>query len=111
MRVLTLVLALASPSLAAAADEQELTLVKFQQRIGYERSTVVRDTSGTDIHTAFGFTDRSSTVPLASSLHLGRDGTPVSFQLWGKTSRNTQADDGVVVKRGRIIVTQRGAVR
>src|SRR5262249_21660774 len=79
--------------------------------IGYERSTIVRDTSGTDIHTASGFTDRGSTVPLASSLHLDRDGTPVSFQLWGRTSRNTHADDGVVVTRGRIVVTQRGAVR
>src|SRR5262245_56790758 len=110
MRALALALALAYPSLAAA-DEQEFALYKFHQRVGYERSTIVRDSSGTDIRTAFGFTDRTTTVPLAASLHLGRDGNPVSFQLWGKTSRNTRADDGVVVKGSRIVVSQHGAVR
>jgi hypothetical protein len=88
-------------------QHQGFVLYKFQQRIGVEQSI----DDGREVRTVFTFTDRSSPVPLASVLERGQDGTPVRFQLWGNTSRLFNADDRVVVERGKIAITQRDQAR
>jgi len=103
----------AAAAVAAGApqppDEQIFTLYKWQQRIGVERAFVARDADGTTIQVAFAFTDRTSTVPLAASLRLGRDGTPVSYALWGQSSRPSEVNDRVTLAGKELTITQLGA--
>ncbi len=110
-------LALALPLLASPAppppvrDEAVFRLHKFQQPIGIERSVIVVSPEGTDVRTTFSFTDRNTSVPLASNLSLGADGTPRRFAIWGSTSRGTTVDDEVTLAGGKITVVQSGVSR
>jgi imidazolonepropionase-like amidohydrolase len=100
--VLVSSLAYADPAL-----HQQFILYKFQNPIGIEQSI----DDGREIRTVFSFTDRTTTVPLASVFERGKDGTPVRFQLWGHTSRGAPADDQVVIQGNKITITQRGKAR
>lgn len=100
-------IASAEPSHADATTHQTFALYKFQNRIGREDSV----DDGREVRTVFTFTDRTSPVPLASTYERGKDGAPVRFQLWGKTSRLFDADDLVTVGAGKITITQRGVAR
>src|SRR6185369_6149055 len=87
-------------------------LYKFQQPIGVERSIRVRHPDGSeDIRTAFSFTDRNTTVPLAAEMSLGRDGSVSRYQVWGSTSRFTQLDDRVSVEGGTVSIERNGSVK
>ena len=109
MRAVTVAVCLLASSLAHAdpPTEQQFLLYKFQNRIGVESSL----DDGREIRTVFSFTDRSTSVPLASAFERAKDGTPVRFQLWGSTSRAFTADDRVVVQGAKIAITQRGQPR
>jgi len=100
-------LALLSPAAADPAVHQTFTLYKFQNPIGVEQSI----DDGHEVRTVFTFTDRVQSVPLASVLERGKDGTPVRFALWGSTSRPFKVDDRVVVAGGKLEITQRGQTR
>src|SRR5262245_18306618 len=95
----------------APPEMREFALYKWQQRIGREESFIARDSHGTDIRTAFAFTDRSRPVPLSSSLRLAPDGTPQRFEVWGSTSRMSNIDVRVVVSEKTITIPQHGATR
>src|SRR5262249_37586797 len=83
-----------------------------QQPIGVEGATVVhRDDGTTEIRTVFTFTDRTTPVPLAATLLLGKDGAPHRFQVWGATSRATGVDDLVTVAGRTVQIEQSGARR
>jgi len=109
MRISVIVgcLLLASLAYGDPPARQDFTLYKFQNQIGVERSI----DDGRELRTVFSFTDRMNSVPLASVLERAKDGTPVKFQLWGKTSRLFTADDRVVVASNRLTITQRGESR
>lgn len=99
------------PSPSSTSETETFRLYKFQQPIGFERSVRERRADGsTEIRTSFAFTDRWTTVPLSSILRLGKDGSPLLFQLWGSTSRSTSADDRVSIEAGSVTVVRDGAV-
>jgi imidazolonepropionase-like amidohydrolase len=104
---------LTAPSPAAPArDSAVFRLHKFQQPIGIERSILVANQDGTtDVRTTFSFTDRNTSVPLASNLTLAVDGTPRHFAIWGSTSRGTSVDDEVSLTNGRVTIVQSGVSR
>lgn len=96
----------------AARDSAVFRLHKFQLPIGIERSILVTNPDGTvDVRTTFSFTDRNTSVPLASSLTLAADGTPRRFAIWGSTSRGTTVDDRVELADGKLTIEQTGASR
>jgi imidazolonepropionase-like amidohydrolase len=102
-----------SPAGAVPTPEPRETrsyrLYKFQQPIGVEESIrAAKPDGGIEIRTTFSFTDRRTTVPLASVLSLGPDGSPVSYEVWGSTSRWTRVDDAVHVRDGRVTVDHDG---
>jgi hypothetical protein len=112
MRIRSLLpLLLVTLAAAKPPDEQVFTLYKWQQRLGFERSYIVRDPKGSEIRTVFNFTDRSTPVPLAALLRLDRDGTPMRFQEFGATSRLSDVDDLVVAGKKTLTITQHGATR
>ena len=116
--MLDLALALALHLLAAplpgpaARDSAVFRLHKFQQPIGIERSILVTNPDGTtDVRTTFSFTDRNTSVPLASNLTLAADGIPQRFAIWGSTSRRTTVDDEVELANGKLTIEQSGVSR
>jgi imidazolonepropionase-like amidohydrolase len=104
-------LALFLATTGTAPEVESFTLYKLQQRVGVERSYITRDAGGTEIRTVFSFSDRSTSVPLASILRLGKGGQPLRFQLFGSTSRGSELDDLVVVHGKTLSITRRGATR
>jgi hypothetical protein len=56
-----------------APETATFALYKWQKRIGVERSTILTRNDAVEIKTAFGFTDRNTTVPLAATLVLRPD--------------------------------------
>ena len=106
--------AVPGPARAPAATRETIVfrLYKFQQPIGIETSIQVREPGGpTEIRTNFSFTDRQTSVPLASTLTLGKDGSPLRFQVWGSTSRSTDVDDLVTVAGRHVKIEQAGRIR
>jgi len=101
-----------APAPAPARDSEVFRLHKFEQPIGIERSVVVTNADGsTDVRTTFSFTDRNTSVPLASSLTLAADGTPRRFAIWGSTSRQSTVDDSVELDGGKLSIQQSGVSR
>ena len=81
MRLAAVILLVAIPALAEPPERQVFSLYKWQQRIGSESAVVVRDADRVDFRTVFSFTDRGTTVPLAATLRIGRDGAPGPLTL------------------------------
>jgi hypothetical protein len=65
----------------------------------------------TDVRTTFSFTDRTTSVPLASNLTLAADGTPRRFAIWGSTSRQSTVDDKVELADRKLTIEQSGVSR
>jgi imidazolonepropionase-like amidohydrolase len=98
-----------APELPPSRETRSFRLYKFQQPIGLEESIrVVKPGGGTEIRTTFSFTDRRTTVPLASLLALDPAGAPSRFQIWGSTSRWTKVDDLVSVEAGVVTLDHGG---
>jgi imidazolonepropionase-like amidohydrolase len=110
--VAALLLALQTSAAGPTSETVTFRLYKFLQPIGVERSFVVRGADGsTDVRTTFAFTDRSTTVPLASSLTLAPDGAPRRFATWGSTSRQSTTDVSVELEDGNARIRESGASR
>jgi imidazolonepropionase-like amidohydrolase len=93
-------------------ETRSFRLYKFQQPIGVEDSIQETRADGTtEMRTTFSFTDRRTTVPLASLLTLGADGAALRFLVWGSTSRATRIDDSVSVAGGRVTIDHGGKSR
>ncbi|HEV2423609.1 MAG TPA: amidohydrolase family protein [Terriglobia bacterium] len=88
-------------------EEGKFTLHKFEQPIGEEtyQITLDGDTVAAKIH--FKFTDRGTEVPLEATFDSGIDLTPKSFEIKGKTSRQSTIDEDVEVFPGKIRLRDR----
>src|SRR5262245_29085822 len=97
---------------APARETRSFRLYKFQQAIGLEETIRAPAADGsTELRTTFSFTDRRTSVPLATALSLAADGTPRRLQIWGSTSRFSRIDDAVELRGGRIEIVETGAAR
>jgi imidazolonepropionase-like amidohydrolase len=87
----------AGQSASDVIEEGKFTLHKFEQPIGQETYQIALDgdTVAAQIH--FKFTDRGTEVPLEVAFHSGIDLTPKSFEIKGKTSRQSSIDEDVEV--------------
>lgn len=102
-----------APAPAAGPQGQpeivQFRLHKFMQEIGAERDVYRSVAGGTEVKAVFAFRDRSTTVPLAASYRLARDGSVLRYQAWGSTSRMTTIDDRVeALGGGRYLVAREG---
>jgi imidazolonepropionase-like amidohydrolase len=97
---LALLAGIAAHATAQVSDSGLFRLHKFAQAIGEERYTIVRDSGGVRVATAFKFTDRGSAVPLTAAWRGAADLTPRHFEIKGRTSRQSTIDDGVDVVNG-----------
>jgi hypothetical protein len=106
--LLALVLRLLVPA-SAAREMEEFRLYKFQQPIGIERDIrATRADGSSEIRSNFSFTDRTTTVPLAATLVLGRDGSVLRYEAWGSTSRFSRIDDRISVEGGTVTIEREG---
>src|SRR5512143_33096 len=107
--LLPLILRLLAPSPEPARETEEFRLYKFQQPIGIERSVRAARADGTtEIRTNFSFTDRNTTVPLAATLTLAKDGSVLRYEAWGSTSRFSTVDDRISIERGTVTMEREG---
>src|SRR4051812_8212996 len=95
--LLTVFIANLAPAAPAERSRTQFALYKMMNRIGVETVIVERGDDGSEMHSAFAFTDRRTTVPLSATLTLGKDGAPTRFAIWGKTSRWSDIDVTVTV--------------
>ena len=72
---------------ASATEQGVFNLHKFEQLIGKETYTVTRTPGEVTLKSDFKFTDRSTPVPLTTSMVMDADLTPRSFESKGKISR------------------------
>ena len=107
-----LALALPSPVHAQVADSGRVVergrfrLHKFAQEIGSEEYTVRSLDTALVVDAQFRFVDRGTPVPLATTLTLRPDLTPVRFVSKGNTARGIRMDDEVAVAGGRATVRE-----
>src|SRR5262245_6227876 len=97
---------------APARETRGFRLYKFQQPIGVEETIRAPLANGAvELRTTFSFTDRRTSVPLASVLELAPDGSPRRLRIWGSTSRWSRVDDGVELRDGKIAIEESGRTR
>jgi imidazolonepropionase-like amidohydrolase len=91
---------------AVASEQGKFRLHKFEQAIGEETYRIDRNGSGLVLRSDFQFKDRSTEVPLKTTLELEADLTPKRLEIRGKTSRLTTIDDAVEVRADRVHIRQ-----
>ena len=96
-----------TPASAPVIEQGKFRLHKFEQPIGEETYQVTGDGSALAVAIQFKFTDRGSEVPLAVKFRAAQDLTPESFEIKGKTSRNTEIDQTVEVRDGKVRLRNR----
>jgi imidazolonepropionase-like amidohydrolase len=96
-----LLLLVASASVRAQTPQPiergKFRLHKFEQPIGEETYTIVRDGDGLVVNSSFEFTDRGRKVPLTATLKTHQDFTPESFKIKGSVSRLSTIDSAVEI--------------
>jgi len=90
-----------------ALEHGKFVLHKFEQAIGEETYQIARDGETLTAKVDFKFTDRGTQVPLSASLVMGQDLTPQSFEIKGKTSRQSSIDEAVEVQPDKVRVRDR----
>ena len=82
-----------------AADEQGRLILHFLQLpVGEETYQLATQPDGSiTLHAAFDYTERGSHVPLAATLHMKPDLTPLEFEAKGKSYRPFSVDAAVQV--------------
>ncbi|HET7230158.1 MAG TPA: amidohydrolase family protein [Longimicrobium sp.] len=81
-------------------------LHKFAQEIGAETYTIHDLDSVLVVRDSFQFTDRGTAVPLATTLRLRPDLTPVHFTAKGSTARGSTIDAEITVAGGQATVRE-----
>jgi hypothetical protein len=81
----------------ALLEQGQFRLHKFEQPIGEERYQIARDGDGVVVKVDFKFTDRGTEVPLSATFRGAADLTPKSFEIRGKTSRQSSIDEAMEV--------------
>ena len=96
------VLLLACASALAQTSQQiesgKFRLHKFEQPIGEETYTIIREGDSLVVNSTFEFTDRGRKVPLTATLKTRQDLTPESFDIKGSVSRFSTIDSSVEIK-------------
>jgi imidazolonepropionase-like amidohydrolase len=82
---------------AEPIEQGKFTLHKFEQPIGEETYQFTEDGDSLVVKMDFKFTDRGTDVPLSATFRAETDLTPESFQIKGKTSRQSSIDEDVEV--------------
>ncbi len=77
------------------AEQGTFHLHKFEQLIGKETYTITRSPDEVVLKSDFKFTDRGNEVPLATTLTMEKDLTPLDFHIKGKISRFSSIEDSV----------------
>jgi imidazolonepropionase-like amidohydrolase len=80
------------------------TLHKFKQPIGSETYSVSRSGDTLVLADSFAFTDRGTRVPLAATLVVQADLTPVRFEIHGQVSRQSSIDAMVSLSADSAVV-------
>ena len=93
------------------AESGKFRLHKFEQDIGEETYTITPEDGKLTLKSSFEFTDRSTKVPLETTLHASSDYTPESFSTKGKSSRMSAIDDEVTIKDGQASIRQEKQIR
>jgi imidazolonepropionase-like amidohydrolase len=91
----------------AAVEQGKFILHKFEQPIGEETYQIARDGDALNVKVDFKFTDRSSPVPLTAAFRSASDLTPLTFEIKGKNSRETDIDEAIEVQSEKIRLRDR----
>src|SRR5580658_10178471 len=87
-----------STSLLAADERGTLLLHFLQLPVGEETYQLTTGPDGSvTLHANFEYTERGSRVPLAATLHMKPDLTPLQFEAKGKSYRPFSVDAAVQV--------------
>ncbi len=92
---------------AVVVERGTFRLHKFEQAIGTETYSIVKDGNGLAVKVDFKFTDRGTDVPLTASFKSKNDLTPIAFEIKGKNSRLSTIDRAVEVNGEQIRVRDR----
>src|SRR5215472_5809609 len=93
----------ASPRATALVEEGTFRLHKFEQPIGEEKYTVVREGDELQLAVSFQFNDRGQDVPLSAFVRMGQDLAPRSMEIHGHMARGTPIDDAVLLEKDKIL--------
>ena len=110
MRTKLAALLLALPSLLAADERGTLVLHFLQLPVGEETYQVTSEAEGSLVlRASFEYTERGSRVPLAATLRMKPDLTPLQFEAKGKSYRPFSVDAWVEVNAdGRTATVREG---
>jgi imidazolonepropionase-like amidohydrolase len=84
------------------------TLHKFEQSIGEETWEMHRSDHGVTVQANFHFKDRGQPVPLKATFRGAADLTPRSFEVDGKTCRQSEIHQAVEVRSDDVRIGHRG---
>jgi Amidohydrolase family len=110
--VVAFVIALATwPQLRADARSRATTVIeegtfrlhKFEQPIGEEKYSLMRDGDELQLAVSFHFNDRGQDVPLSAFVRMRKDLAPRSMEIHGDMARGTPIDDAVLVEQDKIL--------
>jgi imidazolonepropionase-like amidohydrolase len=88
-------------------EQGKFRLHKFEQPIGEETYEITSDGQSLSVKIDFLFTDRGTAVPLATTFHASKDLTPAAFEIKGKSSRDSELDEGVEVQAEKVRLRNR----
>jgi imidazolonepropionase-like amidohydrolase len=93
----------APPGAATLVEEGTFRLHKFEQPIGEEKYSVLRDGDELQLAVSFHFNDRGQDVPLSAFVRMAQDLAPRSMEVHGDMARGTPIDDTVLVEPSKIL--------
>jgi imidazolonepropionase-like amidohydrolase len=96
-----------TPQSLTLIEQGRFRLHKFEQAIGEETYQISRDGGSLVARVSFKFTDRSTDVPLSATFRGAPDVTPETFEIKGKTSRQSSIDQAVEVQPGKARIRNR----
>jgi hypothetical protein len=91
------------PSATTLVEEGTFRLHKFEQPIGEEKYSVLREGDELQLAVSFHFNDRGQDVPLSAFVRMTQDLTPRSMEVHGDMARGTPIDDTVLVEPNKIL--------
>lgn len=93
----------ARPRASTLVEEGTFRLHKFEQPIGEEKYSVLREGDELQLAVTFHFNDRGQDVPLSAFLRMAQDLAPRSMEIHGDMARGTPIDDAVLVEKDKIL--------
>lgn len=97
----------ARPRPTTLVEEGTFRLHKFEQPIGEEKYSVLREGDELQLAVSFQFKDRGQDVPLSAFVRIGQDLAPRSMEIHGYMARGTPIDDAVLIEKDKILTRTR----